>query len=315
MKIISIFRQYLQPMTALLLLILLLSPATLHAAITDADLAKVIQFIQAGKTERAKAEITILLDDNPGDAYAPALRKTSQNPVWLVEGQKVQEDLIRLLKEGKNQAAREQLQKLAKDHWELVAGAAGIAPAQYPDASAQYRKLLESQEAFDRNFVAATKEATKLACLNNLREISGELALYNLEHYGKYPFQISTNKSGTRELRQIGSDGYDINSFLHFVAASNYFKTPSSLVCPEDKTKTAASNFQEVQANNVSYQFYTGRHPTLDLDNERPPQVLIRCPVHGNVVLLDESVLTAEEFTARQRNGSKTLHPKSTNSQ
>ncbi len=50
---------------------LLLCAPALHAAITDADLAKVTQLIQEGKTTRAKAEITILLDDNPNDPNAP----------------------------------------------------------------------------------------------------------------------------------------------------------------------------------------------------------------------------------------------------
>lgn len=56
-------------------LLLGLMTASLPAAITDADLAKVTQLIQEGKTARAKAEITILLDDNPNDSNAPKLKK------------------------------------------------------------------------------------------------------------------------------------------------------------------------------------------------------------------------------------------------
>lgn len=55
--------------------VLICSACAAHAAITDADFAKVARLIQEGRRSRAKAEITILLDDNPNDPNAPKLRK------------------------------------------------------------------------------------------------------------------------------------------------------------------------------------------------------------------------------------------------
>jgi hypothetical protein len=56
-------------------LILLFSAPAVRAAITEADIAKVRKLVQVGKYAVAKAEVTILLDQNPKDPNASELQK------------------------------------------------------------------------------------------------------------------------------------------------------------------------------------------------------------------------------------------------
>ena len=82
------------------------------------------------------------------------------------------------------------------------------------------------------------------------------------------------------------AEGFDANSWRHFQVMSNELNTPKILVCPEDASKSAASNFASLGAGNVSYQVRSG----TNIDETHPQEVLVRCPIHNNEVMVDGSV-------------------------
>ena len=88
------------------------------------------------------------------------------------------------------------------------------------------------------------------------------------------------------ELRAIGPDGFDTNSFMHFRVLSNYGLVASRLVCPGDIARSAATSFGGLGPENVSY-----RLRTVDTVKETNPQeVLAVCPIDGNTLYCDGSV-------------------------
>ncbi|SPE50259.1 hypothetical protein SBV1_1080022 [Verrucomicrobia bacterium] len=73
---------------------------------------------------------------------------------------------------------------------------------------------------------------------------------------------------------------------MHFRVMSNELNTPLLLVCPKDKHKKAAADFDNLQSSNVSYRLRTG----TNVNWENPTEVLAVCPVDGNVLYCDGSV-------------------------
>ncbi len=88
------------------------------------------------------------------------------------------------------------------------------------------------------------------------------------------------------ELRAIGPDGFDTNSYLHFMVLSNYLSVTSRLVCPGDTARDAATNFASLRPENVTYRLRTGDTVTED----HPEEVLAVCPIDGNTLYCDGSV-------------------------
>jgi hypothetical protein len=102
-------------------------------------------------------------------------------------------------------------------------------------------------------------------------------------HHGQYPFNVSTNEGGTRELCVRGSDGFDRNAWRHFQVLSNELADPAGLVCPKDRKHKAARDFQSLGPENVSYRLRTG--PSLTETNKT--DVLITCPLDGKFIYAD----------------------------
>jgi len=67
---------------------------------------------------------------------------------------------------------------------------------------------------------------------------------------------------------------------------SSELSTPRILVCPADRKKTAALNFENLQPGNVSYQVCSG----TNVSDVSPGTVLAICPIHNNVLCCDGSV-------------------------
>jgi len=60
-----------------------------------------------------------------------------------------------------------------------------------------------------------------LSCLDNLRDVGLSLRTWAMDNRPRFPFHVSTNWGGTLELRALGADGFDTNSFIHFMVVSN----------------------------------------------------------------------------------------------
>ena len=128
------------------------------------------------------------------------------------------------------------------------------------------------------------KLVQEINCVNNLKQIGLVFKIWAGDHGDKFPFEISTNAGGTLELVQPDQNGNDRNAFLYLKKMNepDELGTPLLLACPQDKTKKAATNWTNLQPENVTYQFCTGTN--LDSFNRR---ILAVCPVHGNVLFCD----------------------------
>jgi len=123
-------------------------------------------------------------------------------------------------------------------------------------------------------------------CRSNLNVIATAFQNYALDNSGD-PFTISTNSGGTLEVSLPDSNGLDKNSYLEFITLSNLLKTTAVLVCPSDGSKKAASSWQTLGPDNVTYRVHMGT-------NDAEP--LIICPIHGTAALRDASVKEFSRF-------------------
>lgn len=132
----------------------------------------------------------------------------------------------------------------------------------------------------------AKEKAQSINCINNMKQQGLSFRLWAGDNGDKYPFNVSKAKGGTLELCDRNGDGYDGNSFQHFLVMTNELGTPKILVCPSDKTKTAAVQFGNLGPENVTYQVRSG----TQVDESNPEEVLIYCPIHRHTALADGSV-------------------------
>ena len=132
----------------------------------------------------------------------------------------------------------------------------------------------------------AKSKAQRIACTNNMKQMGLAFRIWAIDNDGNLPFNVSTNKGGTLELRLPGSDGFDRNAAFHFRVMSNELSTPKILVCPADRNEQPALSFQSLQPANVSYLVCSG----TNVNDANPQQVLAVCPIHHNVLLCDGSV-------------------------
>jgi hypothetical protein len=132
-------------------------------------------------------------------------------------------------------------------------------------------------------FAAKTK-AQSIACMNHMKEIGIAMRVWGNEHGDQWPFNVSTNKGGTMELCLRDDDGFDRNAAAHFAVLSRELMDPRILVCPADVGRQPATSFQDLKPDNVTYQLRSGANPS------HPDEILLRCPIHENILRADGSV-------------------------
>ena len=77
----------------------------------------------------------------------------------------------------------------------------------------------------------------RINCVNNLKQIGLGYRTFSLDNQDCYPMQTAMASGGTLELAAFAP------AYLHFQVMSNELMTPKILVCPEDKNRTAATNW------------------------------------------------------------------------
>jgi prepilin-type N-terminal cleavage/methylation domain-containing protein len=88
-------------------------------------------------------------------------------------------------------------------------------------------------------------KARRIACLNNLKQISLALRMWSGDHQDKYPWNLTTADGGS-------SDSADWTD--HFGLCSNELGTASILWCPSDKKKKTAPDWYRANGEeHVSY--------------------------------------------------------------
>lgn len=132
----------------------------------------------------------------------------------------------------------------------------------------------------------AKAKAQSIRCVNNLKQVGLAVRLWAMDHGDEFPFNVPAEKGGTFEYCQRAADGFDANAFRHFRAPSNELHTPKVLVCPADKSKKPAPDWESLNASNVTYLLRSG----TQVGEMNPGEVLARCPIHGHTLYCDGHV-------------------------
>jgi hypothetical protein len=77
----------------------------------------------------------------------------------------------------------------------------------------------------------------RMYCVGNLKQVGVAFRLWADDNGDKYPAFVSVTNGGTMELVSSGS------VFPHYQVMSNELCAPRILVCPQDRERTAATNF------------------------------------------------------------------------
>lgn len=134
-------------------------------------------------------------------------------------------------------------------------------------------------------FARAKHRAQSIHCISNMKQIGLSFKVWELDHHGLFPANVSTNEGGVMEITPVEGDEQTVKDpSLHFQALSNELSTPRILVCPAD-TKQAAPNFSLLSERNISYELraYSGMETNMEGE-------LILCPIHGHRGFVDGSV-------------------------
>ncbi len=123
-------------------------------------------------------------------------------------------------------------------------------------------------------------KAMQITCVNNLKQIGLEFRIWEGDHKDKHSFDVSTNDGGVMELVTVQA-GLRQNGYLIFQCMSNELRSPILLVCPQDKSKVIAKDWESLSGANVSYIF-----PASNASN-----VMAVCPIDGNTLYEDGTVL------------------------
>jgi prepilin-type processing-associated H-X9-DG protein len=91
------------------------------------------------------------------------------------------------------------------------------------------------------------KHAPQIVCMNNLKQIDIGFIIYADDNGGKFPMQVSVTNGGTMEF--IYSD----HTFPHFQKLSKILPNLNDFVCPLDKARHAATNYEALNDLNISY--------------------------------------------------------------
>ena len=173
--------------------------------------------------------------------------------------------------------------------------------------------------------------AMRIQCVNNLNETGLAFHLFANDHGGKFPTQVSTNEGGSLEFVMAGYQiaGPFYFAYKHFRPLAGELVTPKLLACPADLERWPATNFNQFNDWNLSYEIGLQSDPNhlgavLAVDRNSPscpdlayssPEIrLIPCPVNlrhwglglherkGNMLFPDghveesyDAIITSEE--------------------
>jgi prepilin-type N-terminal cleavage/methylation domain-containing protein len=104
----------------------------------------------------------------------------------------------------------------------------------------------------------------RINCVNNLKQVGLACKMWEVDHNGKFPMQVSVTNGGTMELTADGK-----NAWLNFLVMSNELYTPKVLWCVADRDRITATNWTSgFSAATISY--FVG----LEADTNHPQMFL-----------------------------------------
>ncbi len=120
-------------------------------------------------------------------------------------------------------------------------------------------------------FARPKRLSSRISCVNDLKTVGLAARIFATDNLGQYPWQVSTNEGGTKELLVAP---WSVTP--HFQAMSNELSSPRILFCPEDRGRQRATNFASLTDANVSY--FIGPDATEEL-----PQTILSGDRHLTV--------------------------------
>ena len=130
--------------------------------------------------------------------------------------------------------------------------------------------------------------------MTHLKQIGLDYMDWAERHNGAFPFNVSTNADGSKELCSPGRDGIETDAAAQFrsfatgLVGYDYGTfTTKIFVCPADTNRQPAVDFRELRIANISYQLYCCTNKLGD----RPPSMLLHCPIHGWTLYTDGSIV------------------------
>ncbi|HVU08308.1 MAG TPA: type II secretion system protein [Verrucomicrobiae bacterium] len=91
------------------------------------------------------------------------------------------------------------------------------------------------------------RKATMPMCMNNQKQIAIGLFMFNGDHNGNFPWQLSETNGGARGKISTG------RASEQFHPLWDYTKNFSVFICPIDKVKFVATNISTFSESNLSY--------------------------------------------------------------
>jgi hypothetical protein len=128
-------------------------------------------------------------------------------------------------------------------------------------------------------------------CSLNLKQTLIAFRSWTFDHGEQFPFNISENAGGSYEKCQRDAAGVDTNGYIHLSKLSAQWLKPDWLVCPSDHRAKVASTIKDLSKENVTYQVHSGK----EVEEVTPLEWLMRCPIHGTVLIVYGDVLTDKE--------------------
>lgn len=93
----------------------------------------------------------------------------------------------------------------------------------------------------------AKRRSSHIGCVGSLKQIALAFKTWAVDNGDKFPMQLSVTNGGTMELIASG------NTFVHFQIMSNELTTTKILLCWNDKERTNAISWENLNNQNVSY--------------------------------------------------------------
>jgi prepilin-type N-terminal cleavage/methylation domain-containing protein/prepilin-type processing-associated H-X9-DG protein len=99
--------------------------------------------------------------------------------------------------------------------------------------------------------------ARQSQCSSNLKQIGVGLHSFAHDHGNDFPWEVSTNDGGTREIYIAAAGGqqslWNLLVVSHFRAMADDLQDPKILLCPADRRQQPALTFTQLTRANISY--------------------------------------------------------------
>ena len=117
------------------------------------------------------------------------------------------------------------------------------------------------------------RKARRIVCTSQLKQVGTAFHSWAHDHNDLYPMQVSTSAGGTKEFaEQAALNPNESFTYRHFQAVSNELLLAKVLLCPAEKTRTAARDFESLRNENISYWLNNDAvfgHPNSPLTGDR----------------------------------------------